>query len=135
MDFPETQQDEQNGLSKDDEQFIESVSNSVKLIDGHYSIGLPTKKGYLRMPNNKTVAEQRALSLKKRLSKDPSFRSDYVTFMSEMLKNGYAERIQSKQQNGVTEGYGTYHTTVCITLQRENYEWFLTAEPRSKGLL
>lgn len=49
------------------------------------------------MPNNKTVVEQRALSLKRRLNKDLSFCSDYITFMSEMLTNGYAERVTTEQ--------------------------------------
>lgn len=97
MDFPETLQDEQPGLSREDERFIELVSESAKLIDGHYSVGLPVRQRYLKMPNNKTVVEQRALSLKRRLNKDLSFRSDYITFMSRMLANGYAERVPSDQ--------------------------------------
>lgn len=97
VDFPETLQDEQPGLSREDERFIELVSESAKLIDGHYSIGLPVRQRYLKMPNNKTVVEQRALSLKRRLNKDLSFRSDYITCMSKMLANGYAERVSSEQ--------------------------------------
>ncbi|KAK7877121.1 hypothetical protein WMY93_032173 [Mugilogobius chulae] len=96
VDFPETQKDEQLGLSKEDELFMESVSESVKIVDGHYSIGLPVRQRYLNMPNNKTVAEQRALSLKRRLLKDHTFRSDYVTFMSGMIAKGYAERVPSE---------------------------------------
>lgn len=84
-------------MSKQDECFFESVSNSVKMVDGHYSISLPLKQRCLEMPNNKTVAEQRSLSLKKRLSKDPLFRSDYITFISGMLKNGYAEKVPSEK--------------------------------------
>lgn len=97
VDFPEASQDEQPGLSREDKRFIESVSESAKLIDGHYSIGLPVRQRYLKMPNNKTVAEQRALSLKRRLNRDLAFRSDYITFMSEMLANGYAERVPTDQ--------------------------------------
>jgi len=99
VDFPETLQDEQPGLSVEDKRFIELVSESTKLIDGHYSIGLPMKQSHSKMPNNKTVAEQRALSLKRRLNKDPSFRSDYIAFMSEMLVNGSQWRYESKLTN------------------------------------
>lgn len=87
IDFHETPQDEQHGLSKEDERVMESVSHSIKLIDGHYSIRLPLKQRCLKMPNNKTVAEQGAFSLKKGLSKDLSFCSDFLKFMSEMLEN------------------------------------------------
>lgn len=93
VDFPENLQDEQPGQSREDKHFIESVSESAKFIDGHYSIGLPVRQKYLKMPNNKPVAEQRALSLKRRLNKDPSFCSDYIAFMSKMLADGYAERV------------------------------------------
>ncbi|XP_056125219.1 uncharacterized protein LOC130103060 [Rhinichthys klamathensis goyatoka] len=97
VDFPETLQDEQPGLSVEDKRFNELVSESTKLIDGHYSIGLPVKQRHFKMPNNKTVAEQRALSLKRRLNKDPSFSNDYIAFMSKMLVNGYAERVPTEQ--------------------------------------
>ncbi|XP_034530056.1 uncharacterized protein LOC117805434 [Notolabrus celidotus] len=69
-DFPECAQDEQLGLSREDRHFMESVSESARLVDGHYSIGLPLKQGDLKMPNNRKVAEQRALSLKRRFNKD-----------------------------------------------------------------
>lgn len=67
VDFPENMHDEQPGLSRVDKRFIESVSESAKLIDGHYNIGLPVRQRYLKMPNNKTIVEQRTLSLKRRL--------------------------------------------------------------------
>lgn len=40
-DFPETAHDEQIESSKEDQQFMDFVSRSAKLIDGHYHIGLP----------------------------------------------------------------------------------------------
>lgn len=39
--FPESQQAEKLGMSGEDIKFMDLVSQSVKLIDGHYSIGLP----------------------------------------------------------------------------------------------
>ncbi|XP_075340361.1 zonadhesin-like [Odontesthes bonariensis] len=39
VDFPETLQNEQSGLSREDQRFIEFVLESAKLTDGHYSIG------------------------------------------------------------------------------------------------
>lgn len=58
VDVPETVQDEQLSLSREDQRFMESVSESAELADGHYSIGLPVRQRCLKMPNNKTVAEQ-----------------------------------------------------------------------------
>ncbi|XP_035986832.1 uncharacterized protein LOC118560169 [Fundulus heteroclitus] len=97
VDFPETLHEEQSGLSREDQRFMKSVLESAKLIDGHYNIGLPVKQRHFKMQNNRTVAIQRALSLKRRLNKDPSFCTNYTTFMYEMLANGYAERVPTEQ--------------------------------------
>lgn len=82
-DFPECVEDEQPGLSRDDCQFLESVEKSVKLVDGHYNIDLPLRKKDVKMPNNRNVAVQRALSLKKRFMKDSLFHTHYTGFMSD----------------------------------------------------
>lgn len=70
IDFPECSHDEQLGPSREDRQFMEMVENTVELVDGHYTIGLPLKNGDVCMPDNCRVAEQRALSLKRRFQKD-----------------------------------------------------------------
>ena len=57
---------------------MEYVTRSAELIDGHYTMGLPLKKRDVNMPNNRRVAEQRALSLKKRFHKDVTFHADYT---------------------------------------------------------
>lgn len=92
-DFPECSQDEQIGLSREDGRFMEYVTKSAKLIDGHYSIDLPLRKRDVNMPNNRRVAEQRALSLKRRFDKDASFHADYVAFMKDIISKGYAEKV------------------------------------------
>lgn len=69
LDFPECAQDEQLGWSREDHRFMELVSESVKLEDGHYVIGLPLKQMGLKMPNNKKLADQRALMLQRRFTR------------------------------------------------------------------
>ena len=48
-------------MSQEDHMFMERVSNSVKLVDGHYRIGLPLRNGDTEFQNNHSVAVQRAL--------------------------------------------------------------------------
>lgn len=50
-------------MSQEDELFMENVSASIKVIDGHYSIALPLKKKDTEFPNNHCVAEQRTWNL------------------------------------------------------------------------
>lgn len=72
-DFLESGHDEQPGLSGKDRKFLEFASKTATLSDSHHSIALPLKDRDIRMPNNRTVAEQRALNLKRRLTRDKDF--------------------------------------------------------------
>ena len=92
-DFPECSMDEQIGMSREDQKFMELVTNSAKQVNGHYQINLPLRKRDVSMPNNKKIIEQRALHLKKRLQKDSSFHADYMAFMNDLVAKGYAERV------------------------------------------
>lgn len=80
-------------MSREDREFMESVNESAKLIDGHYSIGLPLKKEDMKMPNNRNVAVQRTFSFKRRFTKDRLFHAHYTDFMSDIISKGYAERV------------------------------------------
>ncbi len=107
QDFPDAGQNEDIEMSKDDHQFIHVVSQSSKLVDGHYSVCLPVRNKALCMPNNRSVAEQRALNLRKRFSKDVKFHAEYVAFMDDILKKGYAVELDSAEQEP-TEGRTWY---------------------------
>lgn len=96
VDFPECSQEEQLGLSREDCQFMEMVQSTIKLEDGHYSIALPLRKRGVSMPNNRKLAEQRALSLKRRFQKDASFHADYAAFMHDIISCGYAEKVPAE---------------------------------------
>ncbi|KAG1936405.1 hypothetical protein F2P79_018737 [Pimephales promelas] len=114
-DFPECSQDEQMGLSREDCQFMEFVTKSAKLVDGHYSIGLPLRKKDVNMPNNRKVAEQRAMSLTRRFEKDATFHADYTVFMNDIISKGYAEKVpienldRSDNRVWYIPHHGVYH--------------------------
>ena len=93
MDFPENNQDELVGMSKDDCRFLKMADRSAKLVDGHYSIALPLKDRTLSMPNNRIIAEQRIVNLKRRFAREPAFHKDYVEFMDNLIESGFAERV------------------------------------------
>ena len=57
QDFPDAGQEEDIEMSKDDHQFINMVSVSSKLVNGHYSICLPVRSKSLCMPNDRAVAK------------------------------------------------------------------------------
>ncbi|KAL4009002.1 hypothetical protein ACER0C_002854 [Sarotherodon galilaeus] len=117
MDFPESSNDEQMGLSKEDLKFLELASKTVTLRDGHYSIALPLKDRDIRMPDNRAIAEQRALGLKKRFIRDKNFHKDYTAFMTDLISRGYAKRVpvaELERSDGklwYIPHHGVYHPT------------------------
>lgn len=107
LDFPDAGQNEDIEMSKDDHQFVSLVSQSTILVDGHYSVCLPVRKELLCMPNNRAVAVQRALNLKKRFSRDVKFYGEYVAFMDDLLKKDYAVKLDGAER-APTEGRTWY---------------------------
>ncbi|TWW60961.1 hypothetical protein D4764_05G0010510 [Takifugu flavidus] len=95
-DFPENAQSEHLEMSKEDQLFVDRVSESTKLVNGHYSIRLPLKNKDVKMPNNRAVAEQRALNMKKKLQRNQTFKDDYVSFMNDMINKGYAVKLPNE---------------------------------------
>ena len=112
-DFPECSRDDHE-LSREDEQFLELVTKSSKLVNNHYSIGLPLRTSQILMPDNKSVAEQRTLNLRRRFKKDAAFHSDYTTFMSDMISKGYAEKVPEDvlERNDGKKWYLPHHGVV-----------------------
>lgn len=114
-DFPETAHEEMLGTSKEEQQFMNFVSNSARLINGHYYIGLPFRNAEVAMPMNRRIAEQRALTLQKRFKVNSSFHADYTVFMEDVIRKGYAERvpaIELERRDGrlwYLPHHGVYH--------------------------
>lgn len=97
QDFPDAGQDENLEMSKEDRQFLNMVSQSAKLEDGHYSICLPVRSKALCLPSNREVAVQRALNLQKRFTRDVKFYEEYVAYMDDILKKGYAIKLNDAE--------------------------------------
>ncbi|KAK7882611.1 hypothetical protein WMY93_028785 [Mugilogobius chulae] len=95
-DFPECGKDETKDMSREDLQFLDIATQSSTLVDGHYSIALPLRSKDVQMPNNRKVAEQRALNLKQKFVKNPSFHAEYSAFMSNIIEKGYAVKVPDK---------------------------------------
>ena len=115
QDFPERGCDEKQEMSHEDKQFMDSVTASAYHADGHHYIGLPKKNPAVIMPNNRSAAVQRALTLKRKLSKNPGFHQEYNAFMSDMISKGYAVKVPEEQlskQDGkvwYVPHHGVYH--------------------------
>ena len=93
QDFPERACEEQAELSFEDKRFLKIADESAIKKDGHYEMKLPFRDESLVMPNNKRVAELRAMTLRRKLLKNEAFHSDYTRFMKAMFDKGHAEKV------------------------------------------
>ena len=96
QDFAE-QHYEQKEMSVEDKRFMNIVSDSAVLKDGHYYLKLPFREPDVTMPNNRHMALQRAQQLLKRFKRNKAFLEEYQAFMQDVLAKGYAEVVPQEK--------------------------------------
>ena len=103
------------GYSQEDRKFLSLVSNGIRQTEGHYEIPLPFRQQNVKLPNNREQALKRLLWQKKKMTQNERYRSDYVTFINDMIDKGYAEKVPKESLNteiGKTwyvPHHGVYH--------------------------
>ena len=86
QDFSERQAHDDRDMS-----YVPSAIHTTD--DGHYEMPLPFCDQRIDMPCNMKLAETQ---LKKRFSKDPRYKRDYVALVEKMIEEGHAEKAPSK---------------------------------------
>ena len=114
LDFVEHKKTKMHGTSKEDRKFLEIAENCIhKCSDGHYELPLPLRDHSIHLPNNREMALNRLNYLQTRFSRNPSFREDYITLMSQLIGNGYAEEVPPMENETSRAWYiphhGVYH--------------------------
>ncbi len=85
-------------LSYNDRLFMSKVKEEIhQRDDGHFEIPLPLKNPAVKFPNNKSQAMSRLNKLRHRFEKDEGYQKDYLTFMENIIKSGYAERVPNEE--------------------------------------
>ncbi|KAK3506097.1 hypothetical protein QTP70_018089 [Hemibagrus guttatus] len=79
-------------MSRENLQFTEIMTNSVKLQDGHNSLRLPFRNNDVLLPNNLSVAKQMCNGLRKSLERNERLYEEYTHFLSDVLGKGYAKK-------------------------------------------
>ena len=119
LDFSETEKG--NAMSREDRRFYQIVEDGiVHLEDSHFEMPLPLKDQNIRLPNNRTQAEKRLNSLKKRLMLDTKYHTDYCKFMSDIISKGYAKKVETnlEPKNGRI-WYLPHHGFITLRSQRK----------------
>ena len=114
--------------SNEDQKFKEIVDRGTSNKNDHYVIPLTFCDPSLMLPNNKKHAIQRLMGLKRRFMKDNKFFQDYLSFMDNLLRGGYAKRSDASPAGRL----GISLTMKCITLVNLAKCVCLTAVQNSK---
>ena len=83
--------------SIEDQRALEMMEQSLKVVNGHFQVGLPWRTNPPYLPNNRLMLERRAALLKKRPLKDKDLFSKYNATMNEYIEEGHAERVPSDE--------------------------------------
>ena len=103
---------DQPPLSREDKQFLSATSYRKHLPDGHYEIPMPCKESVITLERNLPMVEQRLEYLKRKMERNDDYKQEYVTFMNEMIKNDFCERVPVYDVNKPSwyiPHHGVYH--------------------------
>ena len=93
LDFPERVYEAKLAPSASDKKAMEIVENSIKLVDGHFSIDLPWRRSPLELPFNFHYALKRANVLRAKMAKDESIKIPILSKFEDYLKKGFFEEV------------------------------------------
>ena len=74
--------------------FLKKMGESIhQEHDGHYQMPLLFPGGAPNLPNNRALALHRIGKLRTQLKNNERYRQDYIAFMDDVIKKGYAEKV------------------------------------------
>ncbi|KRZ04078.1 hypothetical protein T11_4559 [Trichinella zimbabwensis] len=74
-----------------------------------YTVGLLWKPGEIRLPNNRSLAEQRLQAIERSIMKDPAKQLAYSTVIEEYIRNGWVEEVTSQHEQSGKTWYLPHH--------------------------
>ena len=80
--------------SIEDKRFLDTVSNSIERVDGHYVIDLPFKDTESELACKRAQKKIRLLPLEKRFQRYSVFKDQYIDFMNTIIDKGYGEKMK-----------------------------------------
>jgi hypothetical protein len=79
-------------MSLEDRKFLDITKREIHVTDdGHYELPLPFRNDKVELPSNRKLAESRLDGLKAKFAK---YKRDYMQFMDDMMKKGYAKKAK-----------------------------------------
>ncbi|KAK4467585.1 hypothetical protein MN116_000249, partial [Schistosoma mekongi] len=95
----------------EDKKALSIVESSTSLVDGHFQVGLPWKRGRPELPNNYEMASRRLKCLRRRFARDRHLLEKYRLVMNRHLSKGYIVIVDKWSLN--SEGVCWYIPHCC----------------------
>ena len=89
--------DDQTSSSIEDKRAIKIANDTIRLVDGHYQVGLPWKQADVQLPNNRLMAELRLKGTKRRLQGNGDLHERYSKTLNGYIDSGYAEKVPTAE--------------------------------------
>ncbi|XP_073728111.1 uncharacterized protein [Misgurnus anguillicaudatus] len=99
-------------VSQEDIMFLDKLREGInKNAQGHYEMPLPFKQRPF-LPDNRELAIVRLNHLSRKFSKEEKYKSDYITYMNDIIERGDVEIVNDDGTNGekwYIPHHGIYH--------------------------
>ena len=94
LDFHERFDEKNRQYSQEDKKFLKIVHQGIaRTNDNHYEIPLPFSSDDVCFPDNREQVLQRACWLKRKFTRNSKFYEDYVNFMNDIIRKGFARKV------------------------------------------
>ena len=78
FDFSEAKEVSKPSLSWNNKQALDTMEDTLKVVNGHYQLGLPWREASVTLPNNRQLAVKCLYQLKKKLDSEPELCDQYT---------------------------------------------------------
>ena len=102
----------QRTSSIEDSRALKVMKDTVTLVDGHQTIGLPWRSTPPPLYDNRIMAANRADMLMKRLQKNPELKDSYCATINGYIAKGYAYKVTNAEENNIIPRYYLPHHPV-----------------------
>ncbi|XP_072171694.1 uncharacterized protein [Diadema setosum] len=93
LESTESLADQSKCMSVNDRRALDVWDESIQKEDGHYQLSIPFKERPPKLADNMSVAERRLQSLGRRLRRDEDLHRRYIKAMTDLVEEGYAEKV------------------------------------------
>ena len=97
-------------LSDDDYKAVKILESTIRCVDNRYEVGLMWRESDPVLPDNRSSAFRRLLSIESRFKRDPAFAKTYRSVIEEYIALGHARLISHAELTDSPLGPGTYRT-------------------------